>query len=88
MAKAFVYTLSMVIYSSNSKATIVVIPYLVIVDMHIPLSQHKNKDRGLLGSYNDMRSAVVLICMYSVLCRRCVLDAILPGHILRIDETS
>lgn len=88
MAKAFVYTLSMVIYSSNSKATIVVIPYLVIVDMHIPLSQHKNKDRGLLGSYNDMRSAVVLICMYSVLCRRCVLDASLPGHILRIDETS
>lgn len=39
----------MVIYSSNSKSTIVVIPYLVIVDMHIPLYQHNNKDG--IGDY-------------------------------------
>lgn len=35
----------------------------------------QKQDREILGSYNDRRSAVVLICTYSVLCRCCVLDA-------------
>lgn len=89
VAKAFVYTFlwSYIRLIVNPRLLLYRTLLLSICISHF-ISTTTRMGSGIIGRYNDRRSAMALICMYSALCRCCVLDASLPGHILRIVETS